>query len=250
MQMKKIILFLVIVTLNACVSEKKKQLTAQDIVDKSIAISGGKLHSEKQVSFLFRERKYIAEVVEGKKILKRITNTDSIRITDVKGHNYFKRFFNDSLIHVSDSIATRYSNSVNSVHYFARLPYGLNDPAVKKELLGEQKIKNKTYYKVKVTFSKKDGGADFDDTYLYWFDKETFKPDFLAYEFHVDGGGIRFREAFNERYINGIRFVDYNNLKPKTKEVSIFKIDSLFETNALELLSKIELDSIKVSSLN
>ncbi|WP_350292047.1 DUF6503 family protein [uncultured Croceitalea sp.] len=248
--MKKIILFLLIVALNACVGETKKQLTAQDIVNKSIAISGGKLHSEKQVSFLFRDRKYISEVFEGKKILKRITYTDSLRITDVKGHNYFKRFFNDSLIDVSDSIATRYSNSVNSVHYFARLPYGLNDPAVKKELLGERKIGDNAYYKVKVTFSQKDGGEDFDDTYLYWFNKETYKPDFLAYEFHVDGGGIRFREAYNERYVEGIRFVDYNNLKPIDKKVSIFKIDSLFETKGLELLSKIELDSVKVLSLN
>ena len=32
-----------------------------------------------------------------------------------------------------------------------------------------------------------------------------------------DGIGLRFREAFNERYINGIRFVDYNNYKPKLK---------------------------------
>lgn len=226
--------------------EAKKPLTAQEIVDKSITISGGELHNEKQVSFLFRNRKYISEVIEGRKTLKRITYLDSLTITDVRGHDYFKRFFNDSLIVVPDSIAVRYSNSVNSVHYFVRLPYGLNDPAVKKELLGKTKIKDKYYYKVKVTFSQKDGGEDFDDVYLYWFNKKTFKPDFLAYKFHVDGGGIRFREAYNERYVKGIRFVDYNNLKPKQKTTSIFKIDSLFEVNALELLSKIEIDSIKV----
>ena len=245
-QMKKTTLFLLILLLNACINESQKQLTAQEIVDKSIAVSGGKLYNKKHVSFLFRGRKYISKNDQGKKILKRITYLDSITITDVRGHNYFKRFFNDSLISVTDSIATRYSNSVNSVHYFARLPYGLNDPAVKKELLGERKLKGKVYYKVKVTFSQKDGGEDFDDIYLYWFNKKTFKPDFLAYKFHIDGGGIRFREAYNERYVKDIRFVDYNNLKPKEKNTSIFKIDSLFEADALELLSKIEIDSIKV----
>jgi len=71
-----------------------------------------------------------------------------------------------------------------------------------------------SYYKLKVTFDQDGGGDDFDDTYVYFFNKATFKPDYLAYDFHVNGGGMRFREAYNERYVNGIRFVDYNNMKP------------------------------------
>ena len=146
-----------------------------------------------------------------------------------------------------DTMSIKYANSVNSVHYFARLPYGLNDPAVRKELIGETTIKDKKYYKVKVTFKEDNGGDDFDDIYFYWFNKETFKPDFLAYKFHVDGGGIRFREAYNERYVGNIRFVDYTNLKPKEMLASIFTIDSLYEAGGMELLSKIELDSIQVT---
>ena len=105
-------------------------------------------------------------------------------------------------------------------------------------------------YKIKVTFDQENGGVDFEDTYIYWFNKETYAPDYLAYEFHVDGGGIRFREAFNERFVNNIRFVDYNNLKPKNKEASLYEIESLFVKGELKLLSKIELDSIKVSPLH
>jgi len=144
-------------------------------------------------------------------------------------------------------MANKYANSVNSVHYFVALPNGLNDPAVQKELLGEVTVKEKQYHKIKVTFDQNGGGDDFDDIYIYWFNKETWKPDYLAYEFHVDGGGMRFREAFNERYVNGIRFVDYNNYKTKDMETSILKIDSLFEAGSLELLSKIELKNIQVN---
>lgn len=250
LSMNKIVFLLLLILLTSCKTESKKELSAQEIIDKSIEVSGGKLHDKKLVSFLFRGKKYIAENSKGKKVLKRITFTDSLRITDVKRHNSFERYFNDSLIYTPDSIANRYSNSVNSVHYFARLPYGLNDTAVKKELLGETIIENKAYYKVKVTFAKENGGKDFDDIYMYWFNKETFIPDYLAYKFYTDGGGIRFREAFNERYVEGIRFVDYNNLKPKNKGVSIYKTDSLFGLKELELLSKIELDSIKVLSVD
>ncbi len=246
--MKKTILLVSIVVLASCAETTDKKLTAQEIIDKAIGVSGGELYNKRKVSFVFRDKKYVSEVLDGKKILKRITYADSLRITDVKTHSGFQRFFNDSLIKVSDSIANRYANSVNSVHYFARLPFGLNDDAVKKELLGEIAINNTLYYKLKITFEQNNGGKDFDDIYLYWFNKSTFKPDFLAYEFHVNGGGIRFRKAYNERYVEGIRFVDYNNLKPKEKSVSIFETDSLFQSGGLELLSKIELDSIKVSS--
>ena len=123
----------------------------------------------------------------------------------------------------------------------------MNDAAVNKEFLGETEIKGADYYKIKVTFNQAGGGDDFDDTYIYWFNKETFKPDYLAYDFHVDGGGMRFREAYNERYVNGIRFVDYKNLKPKNSNATILQIDSLYTNNQLELLSKIELKNVSVN---
>ena len=247
--MKKVIILLFICIVYSC-KEVQKPLTAQNIIDKAILTSGGALYKDHKVSFSFRGKKYVSDRSNDKQVLKRITLLDTLKITDVKSVNSFERYFNDSLVSVPDSMVNRYANSVNSVHYFSRLPFGLNDKAVKKELLGETTIKNKEYYKIKVTFSQENGGDDYDDTYIYWFNKKTFNPDYLAYEFHVDGGGIRFREAYNERYIENIRFVDYTNLKPKQKENSIYKVDSLYINDGLQLLSKIELDSIKVTPIN
>ncbi|MGB5203586.1 MAG: DUF6503 family protein, partial [Eudoraea sp.] len=164
-------------------------------------------------------------------------------------HNGFERTINGNPVIVADSMAAKYSNSINSVHYFAYLPYGLNDPAVNKKLLGETQFGDRQYYKVEVTFDEKDGGEDFDDIYIYWFNKETYKPDYLAYEFNVDGGGTRFREAFNERIINGIRFVDYNNYKA-SKNISVYELEALFKTKELDLLSTIRLEDIEVNPDN
>lgn len=222
--------------------------SAQQIVDKAIAVSGGDLHRTSNVAFTFRGRTYTYELQQGKKILTRLTHTDSTRIEDIKTNTGFQRFVNGTEVQVSDSMAGRYANSVNSVHYFAKLPFGLNDAAVNKEFLGEVNIKGKEYYKIKITFDEFGGGDDFDDVYVYWFNKETFKPDYLAYIFHVDGGGLRFRRAYNERYIKGIRFVDYENYKAPDKNTPILSMDSLYVKGELELLSKIELDSILVSS--
>lgn len=243
--MSKVLGILLVVLLISCQQEEKK-ITVQEIIDKSIGVSGGELHETKAISFVFRGREYISKMNGSQKVLKRLLHNDSIQLFDILTGDKFQRFQNDSLITLSDSLSRLYSNSVNSVHYFSKLPYQLNDPAVHKELLGEIEIKEKGYYKVQVTFEQIGGGDDFDDIYLYWFNKETFKADYLAYEFHVDGGGMRFREAYNERYVGGIRFVDYYNSKPKVTGASIIQIDSLFVNDGLQLLSKIELEDVTI----
>ena len=230
----------------SCNNRPKNELTAQQIIDLAIDRAGGNLYTCSHIDFVFRDRMYSLEYENQRKILKRKTETDSSKILDIRKNNSFERVINDISVIVPDSMARKYANSINSVHYFAYLPYGLNDPAVNKELLGERKLKGKEYYVLEITFDEQDGGDDFEDVYIYWINKETFAPDFLAYEFHVDGGGMRFREAYNERIIEGIRFVDYTNYKP-TESVSIYNIDELYAKNRLELLSKIELEDIRVN---
>ena len=244
--MKRILIALILLIVVSCKEEPQKTITVQEIVDSSIADSGGKLYGTHKVVFDFRDKKYVSENIEGVRVYTRISDLDSAKIVDVKYGNDFTRHINDSLVKVKDSMAVVYSNSINSVHYFVRLPYGLNDAAVNKELLGTETIADKEYYKVKVTFDQQGGGDDFEDTYLYWFDMESFKPEYLAYSFHIDGGGQRFRKAYNERYVNGIRFVDYENYKPKQDGSDILEIGQLYNKDGLELLSKIELKNIIV----
>lgn len=245
--MKKLLIILLVVLGVSC-KEEMKPMNAQQIVDRSIFVCGGELYNNAKIRFDFRDRSYISEQKGKKKTLKRILKNDTLSLLDVYTSSTFERYENDSLVFLSDSLATIYGNAVNSVHYFSKLPYGLNDNAVKKELLGEVIIRGKSYYKVKVTFDQQGGGDDFDDTYVYFFNQKTFKPDYLAYDFHVNGGGMRFREAFNERYVGGIRFVDYTNMKPKDTNASVLQIDSLYTNNGLELLSKIELKNVVVSA--
>jgi hypothetical protein len=229
-----------------CCKEDKKTLSAQEIIDKAIEVAGGERYTSSNITFDFRDMKYASENTGSNKILKRMQIREGDTILDVLDGLNFQRYINGNEEVVHDTLASKYSNSVNSVHYFALLPYGLNDRAVSKELLGDAIIKDTDYYKIKVTFDQEGGGDDFDDIYIYWINKETWKPDYLAYEFHVDGGGMRFREAYNERIVNGIRFVDYKNFKP-AKATSILSIDSLYSNKELELLSDIKLSNIEVT---
>lgn len=241
-----IVLILIVVACN----DKTNTPTAQEIIDKSIAASGGENYSTNDISFRFRNIVYRAEGPANKRILKRSFLKDSMLIKDVRSPSGFQRSINDSSIVLSDSMANVYANSINSVHYFAYLPYGLNDAAVNKKYLGKVKIDSTAYHKVEVTFDKSGGGDDYDDIYVYWFDANTYKPTYLAYEFHIDGGGQRFRKAFNERVVGGIRFVDYQNYKSTQLNHPIQNIDQLFERGDLELLSEIKLEDITVSPGN
>ena len=246
--MRIIFLAAIAVFLSCCTTKPEQLPTAQEIVDKSIEASGGQLHRTKDVSFQFRGIGYASSPENGKKVLQRIIAVDSFKIVDVKRGDAFQRTINDSLVSLPDSLSSRYANSVNSVHYFARLPFGLNDAAANKKFMDTVTIASTPYYQIEVTFDEENGGKDFDDVFYYWFNRETFKVDYLAYRYHTDGGGIRFREAYNERYVNGIRFVDYNNYKP-LGDFSTFDFTTIaqeFEKNKLELLSQIALENITV----
>jgi hypothetical protein len=245
--MKTVIVLLIVgLSIFSC-REAPKPLTADEIVNRAIDSAGGDLYKNAHIAFDFRNMHYESIRKDGFYKYSR-TQTDSLGniIQDIIGTEGYRRLINDSLVQVIDSMANKYSSSVNSVHYFAYLPYGLNDKAVQKSLLGEVKIKDTDYYKIKVTFSQEGGGEDFEDVFIYWMDKNDFSVDYLAYLYHTDGGGIRFREAFNARRVGGIRFLDYHNLKPASDDIDLFSIDSLFAAGSLEKLSEIELENISV----
>lgn len=226
--------------------EKEAPLTVQNVVDKAINVACNGQCDHAMIDFTFRDRCYVSKRDGGKYQLERITS-DSLGVThDILSNEGFRRFRNDTLVSVPDSMAIKYSNSVNSVHYFAQLPYGLNAPAVNKELLGEDTIKGEPYFEVAVHFNEDGGGTDFEDTFVYWIHKDNFTVDYLAYAYATDGGGIRFREAYNERVVEGIRFVDYNNFKPESQDIELSELDDLFEEGKLKLLSKIETESVGV----
>ena len=236
------IIFLLIVSCNS--SEKK--LKAQEIIDKTIEVSGADLVKNSVITFDFRDRKYKAIRKNGQFYMDRILLVDSTAIRDIITNDGFQRLVNEKKAIVPDTMATRFANSVNSVHYFSVLPYGLNDQAVQKKLLPEVSIKGNEYYKIEISFSKENGGVDFDDTFIYWINKQTFFIDYLAYQFHVNGGGVRFRELKEQCVIEGIRFVDYNNYKLDDENISLNNLDKAYENDELTKVSEIILENIKV----
>jgi hypothetical protein len=234
---------LVSITMVACNASLKD---SQKIIDKSIEVSGGENYLNSTIEFDFRGRHYVAQREGGKYSYERITRDSTNTVHDFLTNNGFKREINNTLAEVADSMKIKYTSSVNSVVYFALLPYGLNDSAVQKKLLGETSIENAEYYMIEITFAQEGGGEDHEDVFIYWINKKDFTIGYMAYSYEEsDGIGLRFRKAYNPRTINGILFLDYINLKPNTK-VKITELEELFKKGELKELSKIELTNIQV----
>lgn len=246
--MKYFSILILLVLFNAC-NEEKKPLTAQEIVDNAIENAGGTKYDNARINFTFRDTEYSSKRHKGSFELTR-SSTDSLgTLRDVLDNNGFQRFQNENNVDLPDSTATKYSNSINSVHYFVQLPYGLNSEAVVKELVGEAEIKDKKYYEIKVTFKQEGGGPDHDDVYMYWINQDDFTVDYFAYKFYTGKGGIRFREAYNPRTIDGLRFADYKNYKAEPWEsVDLKDLDEMFSEGKLELLSDIKTENISVNT--
>ena len=237
--MKYLYVFFLVFFLVSCNQEQDSP--AQRIIDEAIEKAGGNKFGRAQISFSFRETEYSSSRKNGIFKYTRTFKDSFGEVRDVLTNDGFVRYRNGKEEVLSDSLKTLYSNSVNSVHYFVQLPYGLNSPAVQKELVGESEIKGQPYHEIRVTFEQEGGGTDHEDEYMYWIHKEDFTVDYLAYRFFVEEGGIRFRRAYNSRTVEGLRFVDYENYKAENwRTVDLQDLDELFEAGELELVSMIE----------
>lgn len=231
----------------ACKGEDK-ELTAQHIIDKAIEKAGGDRYNNAEITFTFRNIIY-KSIRQGEQYSLQRILPDTLNTTDIITNSGFTRFQKNEKVQLADTTAFKYYESVNSVHYFMQLPYGLNDPAVKKRLLDPVTIKGKDYHKIEVTFEEEGGGVDFQDIFLYWISKDDYTIDYLAYRFFTDQGGIRFRESYNPRVIEGIRFTDYKNYRSQSTDIDFYKIDEAYERGELIELSDIKKEKINVRLL-
>lgn len=243
--MYKMLSFLLLgAILNGCGVEAPNQ--AQAITDQAIAAHGHALLMDKTVSFSFRDKNYSVTRSPGKYTYTRTSTNTRPEIVDVLINSTdFTRLIGGDTVAVADSMQTKYTNSVNSVLYFVQLPYLLNDPAAIKTYEGKKSIRGAEYDVLKVTFQASGGGNDYEDEYRYWIHRDTHTIDYMAYSYQTEGGGVRFREAYNRSRRNGILFQDYINYEVPTG-TPLAKIPAMYEAGQLQELSRIVNKNIQV----
>ena len=228
---------------NDTIAAEKQFSKADSLVNKAIEAHGGSLYNTADYSFVFREKKYRFKNNESSfEYSSEMQKNDSL-IKDVLINGTFKRYINNNLQSLNKEEVGKYSEALNSVIYFATLPYKLQDASVNKKFIEETTIKDKQYDVVGVTFGQNGGGKDFDDEFHYWINKQTHKIDYLAYSYRTNDGGVRFRTAFNTRVIDGLTFQDYINYEAPWG-TALKDLPKLYEQGKLKELSQILTENV------
>lgn len=235
---------LLLFALGTCNKESRTPTKGEQIIIDAVDAHGGERYFSAHFQFDFRNTRFTFEndkenfqytrtfQKDGKEYYDRMNNLEFVRQIDGK----------ESIL--DEKKIDQAKESINSVIYFATLPYKLLDKAVHKKFIGEASIKGKDYKVIKVTFDQEGGGKDYDDTYHYWINKENNVVDYLAYNYQVNKGGVRFRVAYNPRIVGGILFQDYINYKAEVG-TPLIELPKLWEEGKLKELSKIETENIK-----
>ncbi len=201
---------------------------------------------QRGISFQFRDRFYSCYYDRGTYCFTRSYMSEEVSIQDTLSNGGFFRFLDGELIKLSQEDSLNFMEGLNGVIYFGFLPDRLTDPAVVADSLEPQILNGKKYHLLRVRFTEEEGGEDFDDEFMYWFEWDSYLLDFFSYRYNRDGGGVRFREAINRREIGGLIIQDYLNYKHEKLTIPLDSLSLIYRNSALELLSKIEFTSVKI----
>jgi hypothetical protein len=217
----------------------ESQPKAEQLFLETLRAHGGDLYLTASYSFQFRDKQY-AFVHDHDSYLYSVSHIDNGQvILDELKNGTFSRKINGAATELTQKEISKYTEALNSVIYFATLPYKLRDKAVNKTYGGETTIKGKNYDILEITFDQKGGGKDHDDEFMYWIDRDTKHIHYLAYRYSSSGGGVRFRSAYHPRVVSGIRFQDFINYEAPVG-TPLDSLPRLYETGKLKELSKIE----------
>lgn len=205
-----------------------------------------------RLSFSFRGTEYSAQFGGGGQLYARYGQDALGPFADTLDTRGFRRTRGAHTDSLPPAAALTAEESLNSVLYFALLPRPLTDDAVQPRHLGETRIGDESYQVLDVTFGREGGGRDWQDRFVYWIHDERHTIDFFAYAFHVNGGGIRFRQAFGAREIEGVRMQNYLNFAPTDETLSpndLERLPQLWRAGRLRHLSDVTLDDVRVERL-
>lgn len=201
-------------------------------------------------SFTFRGTPYTATHDGGRFRYARTRTEGGRAIEEVVDNAGTHRFVDGAAVELPPDEAAALHTSVNSVVYFALLPYDLDAPAVRARTLAPDRIAGEPYRRVEVTFAQDGGGGDWQDRYVYWVHDGRATIDYLAYSYEPTAGdtaraetGSRFREVIGTTEAGGVRFQDYRNLTADSIGTEIERYGELFGAGRTFAVSEVRTEA-------
>jgi hypothetical protein len=239
--------------LAGCASpDERDRQRGTEVIERAREAHGSTILDHARVTFTFRGDRYSVQRDGGAFAYTRCFDDDAgAEVCDTLDNDGIRRQRGTEPVPLAESEERAVETTVNSVVYFALLPYNLADPAVRPRWREEQTVRGEPYDVVEVTFEQDGGGRDWEDRFVYWVHRQRGTMDYLAYDFHTGDGGTRFREAFDARTVGGVLVADYRNYAPDPDAplASLESLAALLEEGQLELVSEVILEDVRVEPL-
>jgi hypothetical protein len=228
------------------------------IVDRAIEHHGGKVYESSEVSLDLCSASGCFDLqvrTDGGRFEHVVTREDGMRVRVT--NDTVERWEGGRQVPVPPDEEERRRRFVSARVYFVFLPYRLNDPGVWKRDLGVVDWEGRKLHQVHVRFGERAPGGDqgsesgqASDEYMYWFDPESGKVVYFAYDFVGEPSGVRFRRAIDERRIGGILFFDQENFGLDGEGLDVTQVDPRFVAERLPKISVVELRNLEVKPLS
>ena len=244
--------YAILASMIACLAACGPITDPQVIVDRAIAAHGGSTLDRAVVEFDYRGKHFKATRNNGLFSYERTFTDSTGDVRQVLNNDEVFQEIDGERTELTDKKRYSIQETLNSVVYFGLTPYFLNDPAVQKKYLGQATIEGEPYHEIEITFLQEDGGPDYEDRFIYWIQADRYTVDYLAYDFHINDGGTRFRKAFNIRTIESVRIADFYNYtadalpQPGTP---IETYEELAARDEVNLLSEIVWENVEIRPL-
>ena len=224
--------------------------SARAVVEAARRAHGSAVLDRAVVSFTFRGAAYTLRRDGGRfDYARAYADTAGVAVVDRLTNDGLTRTRAGRPAPLDDRARASAETQVNSVAYFALLPYNLADPAVRLRPLPDATIRGERYRTVEATFAPEGGGRDFEDRFVYWFHPARHTLDYLAYHFHTGEGGTRFRVATNAREVGGARFADYENHADSALGARIEDYPARLGAPTLRRVSDVVLEGVRVEPI-
>ncbi len=220
------------------------QARGRDIIRRAVRAHGHDKLAEATVQFRFRGTPYRMSRRGGRYRFERTVRRNGRVLAEVLTNDGYAPTLDGQPLSLPAPQRDARRRSLNSVVYFASIPFVLEDPAVRPRAGEPMTIKGRIYDTVEVRFTADGGGDDHDDVFLYWFDRETARLDYLAYSFRTGEGGVRLRVATDHTEVGGMTFIQWENYGLPDRRIPLDTLPARWLESRLPRLSAIRLDAL------
>ena len=241
---RSIILLLISLLCLVSCSEQKPELTASEILQRSIDSYGGPQFFNSTITFKVDDLDY--------KLIRQDHLTDFTVSREKDGYelvgryrNGFQEYIVDGKVQEEGNYSRRILNSkLDGFVYTQSFPHVLQQNGIDLQRLADVTIRKQRFLTIQA-ITKPLEDVEQDEVILY-VHPETYEIHYVAEQLQVNGGYLVFRRCVNFRSVNGILFSDYYSFASSSDTITLKGMYKGYELAYLREMNKTEIKDSNV----